>query len=54
MTRPALRVVRADDPPPLELPDRRRRRDSAGLAASIVALMFAGTVLMAVAMGWLR
>jgi hypothetical protein len=60
---PILRVVRSSAPPPplarapvairLQVTPRRRR-DGVGFAAGVVASMFAGIVLIAVAMGWIK
>lgn len=55
MTRPALRVVRDSAPPPrLELPSAAPWYDRPWFGAVIVAAMFIGIGLVAIAVGWVR
>jgi len=63
VTRPALRVVRTDDPAPLErapvairlqVTPRPRRRDGVAFGIAATAAMFVGAVLIALVMGWIH
>jgi len=68
MTRPALRVVRTTDPPPpleqappvaprlVVIPPARKPRwiDSVAAGLLICGALLCGTVLVCLAMGWLR